>query len=321
MRVLADADVADLLSLSELLPIIETAFLKQGRGEVVRPDRPHFPLGQGLDGAEPTATGLTMPAYVHGAPYVATKLVTVHEDNPARGLPTVHAQLALADADTGEAVAFLDAVRLTNARTACIGGLAARELSNGGRVGVLGAGTQARWQVRAIDAATGVDSVRIYAPSDSRDRCAADLRGNGIDATAVGTPEAAVGDVDVVVTATTSTEPVFPADALSPGTLVVGIGAYTAEMRELPPELFDRAARVFADVPEEVAEIGDLQDIGVTEADLVPLSDVFEGRAGREAEAEILVVDSVGTAVLDAAAGEFVYDRAVESGAGTEIPF
>ncbi|MFC6725891.1 ornithine cyclodeaminase family protein, partial [Halobium palmae] len=69
VRVLADDDVADLLSLPELLPEIERGFLKQGRGEVERPPRPHFPVGTGTPG-----TALTMPAYVHGDPTYATKL-------------------------------------------------------------------------------------------------------------------------------------------------------------------------------------------------------------------------------------------------------
>jgi alanine dehydrogenase len=318
MRVLADDDVASLLSLAELLPVAERGFLKQGRGELVRPDRPHFAFGQGRD---VEATGLTMPAYVHGSPYLVTKLATVHEANPSRGLPTVQAQIVLTDADTGEPRAVLDATRLTNARTGCIGGLAARELSNGGRVGVLGAGTQARWQLRAIDAARGVDSVRVYAPSDSRERCAADLRERGMDARAVATPAAAVSDVDVVVTATTATEPTFDADLLSPGTLVVAVGAYTAETRELPPASFDRAARIFADVPEEVASIGDLRGTGLGSGDLVALSEVFEGRAGRTDRDEILVVDSVGTAALDAVAAEHVYDRAEQEDAGVVVPF
>jgi len=249
MRVLLDDDVAAVLSLPALLDVCEQALLADGRGETVRPDRPHYPIGAGLDGSEPLGTGLAMPAYVEGADYAATKLATVHPDNPGRGLPTVQAHLSLVDARTGEPVALCAAERLTNARTGCIGGLAARELAVDGplTLGVLGAGQQARWQTRAIAAAREVDGVRVHSPSDSRERCAADLRGRDIDARAVQSARAAVTDADVVVTATTSHDPVFPADALSPGTLVVAVGAYTAEMRELAPAVFERAARVFAD--------------------------------------------------------------------------
>jgi alanine dehydrogenase len=322
--VLSEADVAGVLDLAALAPVVEHALVKQGASEVERPERPHYPVGEGLDGDgdRPLGTGLAMPAYVHGEPYFATKLVGVHEDNPDRGLPTIHAQVVLADARTGEPVSVMDGSHVTNARTGCVGGLAARELAAGDAVtlGVLGAGAQARWQTRAIDALTDLDAVRVYSPSDSKAACASDLREDGVDATAVDSPRAAVEGANVVVTATTSTEPVFPADALADGALVVAVGAYTAEMQELEPEVFDRAARVFADVPEEVAATGDLTATDLDESDLVPFSAVLTGERGRERDDEVLVVESVGSAVMDVAAATEVYGTARERGVGSEQP-
>jgi alanine dehydrogenase len=319
MRVLSDDDVAGVLELDSLLPVVEQAFRKQGRGEVERPERPHFPVGTGLEGEEPLGTGLTMPAYIHGAEYYATKLASVHEGNAARDLPTVQAQIALTDARTGEPTAMLAGTRVTNARTGCIGGLAAEHLARGAgpaRLGVIGAGTQARWQIRAIAAARGIEDVRIYSPSESREQCAAELRAEGFDATAVDSARAAVTDAAVVVTATTATAPVFPGDALSPGTLVVAVGAYTDEMRELDDTTVDRAAQLFADVPEEAAETGDFPAHDASA--VTPLSAVFEGDAARESSSEIIVVASVGSAVLDAAAAATLFERAVEAAVGTE---
>ena len=318
VRVLADDDVAAVLSLSELLPVVESAFVAQGRGAVERPERPHFPVGEGIENG-PLGTGLTMPAYVHGEDYYATKLASVHERNAERGLPTVNAQIAVTDAADGLPVAYMAGTRVTNVRTGCIGGLAARELAPSGpvRLGVVGAGTQARWQTRAVAAATDLDSVRVYSPSDSRFDCAADLRDEGIDAEAVDSAAAAVSEATVVVTATTSTEPVFDGDDLSPGALVVAVGAYTASMRELDGRTVERAARVFADVPAEAAATGDLPRH--EPADLVSLASVFEGEAGRRDDDEVLVVASVGSAVLDAATASHVYDRAVAEGVGEVV--
>ncbi len=323
VRILSDDDVAGLVDLEALLPVVEAAFLAQGRGDVERPERPHFPVGTGLDPADPDAplgTGLVMPAYLHGADAFATKLVAVHEGNADRGLPTVHAQVALTDAATGRPAAFMAGTRLTNARTGCIGGLAARALADGPvALGLLGAGEQARWQARAVAAATGVASVRIYSPSDSREACAADLReALDVPAEAVGTPREAVSGADVVVTATTATEPVFPGEALAPGTVVVAIGAYTPEMQELDATTMRRAARVYADVPGEVASIGDVADTGFDPADLVPFAELLE--AGRRAaDDEVVVVDSVGTAALDAAAAEHLLGKAERADAGTVV--
>ena len=324
VRVLSSEDVASVLSLSDLLPVVADALVRQGRGEVERPERPHFPVGtgQGSDGGH-AGTALTMPAYLHGAETFATKLATIHPDNPERGLPTVNAQVVLVDAATGQPRALVHGTRITNARTGCVGGLAARELSTGPvRLGLLGAGTLARWQARAVAAATDLQRIRVYSPSESRVECAADLEAElGVDAEAVDSPTDAVEGATVVVTATTATEPTFPGSALEPGTVVVGVGAYSAETRELDVETFERAARVFADVPSEVATIGDLRETGLDEADLVPFSDVLEGAAGREDDDEILVVESVGSAVFDAAAAAHVFDEAAAAGVGTVVEF
>lgn len=324
VRVLSDGDVAALVSLPDLLDVVADALVAQGRGAVERPERPHFPVGTGLgaDG-EPAGTALTMPAYVHGAETFATKLATIHEGNPDRGLPTVNAQVVVTDARTGLPRALLHGTRLTNARTGCVGGLAARELSTGPvRLGLLGAGAVARWQARAIAAATDVERIRVYSPSDSRERCAGQLADElGVDARPVDSPVEAVEGATVVVTATTATEPVFPGSALEPGTVVVASGAFSAETRELDVETFERAARVFADVPAEVAEIGDLLATDLEASALVPFSDVLEGAAGREGDAEILVVESVGSAVFDAAAAAHVLTEAESREVGTVVEF
>lgn len=317
VRVLSDDDVASLLSLPALLPEVERAFVKQGRGEVERPPRPHYPVG-----TETPGTALTMPAYVHGDPTYATKLAAVHDGNREREIPTVNAQLALTDAETGLPLSYMAANRITNARTGCIGGLAARDLSAGPvRLGVFGAGAQARWQTRAIAAATDLERVRVYSPSESREACAADLRAelDGVDVDAVESPAAALAGSNVVVTATTSETPVFEGSALEPGTLVVAVGAFTAEMRELDAETMTRAATIFADVPEEAAEVGDTAEAGVGASALRPLSDVFEGAAGRDSPEEILVVESVGSAVLDAATAGHLYERAEARGVGVVV--
>ena len=327
VRVLSDDDVAAVLDLEALLPVVADAFEKQRAGAVERPERPHYPIGTGLDPDapdDPTGTGLCMPAYVHSADYAATKLVAVVEDNPERGLPTVTAQIEVIDAETGQSAGYLAGNRITNARTGCIGGLAVRELAVDGplELAVVGAGTQARWPPRPVAAAVGVDrlaAIRVHSPSDSRHECARDLESElGVPVAAVASPREAVAAADVVVTATTSTDPVFPGDALADGALVIAVGAYTPEMRELDATTIARAARVFADVPAEARETGDLrahEDLAVR-----PFGDVLVGTGGRESPTEIVVLESVGTAVLDAAAAAFVFERAAERELGETVP-
>ncbi|MFC7232295.1 ornithine cyclodeaminase family protein [Saliphagus sp. GCM10025308] len=318
--VLSEAAVEEALDLADLVDVVGDALVKQAAGDVERPDRPHFPVGSGLEGDEPLGTGIAMPAYVYGDDQYATKLVGVHEGNAERGLPTIHAQIVLTDARTGVPEAFMGGTTITNARTGCLGALAVRELAPDAiTLGVVGAGAQARWQTRAIETVAALEDVRIYSPSASRDACAADLSDEGIPARAVDTPATAVDGADVVVTATTATEPVFPADALEPGALVVAVGAFTAEMQEVEPAVLEDAGVVFADVPSEVAETGDVLATSLGAEDLVALGELVADGYERRSPDEVVVVDSVGSATLDAAAGTTVYRRALERDAGTEV--
>ena len=325
VRILDGASVESLIDLGALLPVIERAFRRQHSGAVERPARPHYPIGIGLDPndpEEPVGTGLVMPAYIHGDEYFVTKLVSVHEKNPDRDLPTIHAQIAVNEAATGIPVAYMDGNFVTAARTSCIGGLSARELTSGAiTVGLIGAGTQARWQVRAISRATAIEEVAFYDLDEPTVEAAVDELSTELEVPVreATTPIDAIENADVVVTATTSADPVFPGDALADGTVVVAIGAYTSDMQEIDPTTFDRAALVFADVPEEVAEIGDLTATGLTEEDLVPFSKMLDGESGRSSPEEIIVVESVGSAVMDAAAAGHIYDRARERDVGAEF--
>lgn len=322
--VLSAEEVDRSLDLAELVDVVDDALIKQTAGEVERPQRPHFPVGAGLDGNEPVGTGIAMPAYVHGADHYATKLVGVHEGNTERGLPTINAQVVLTDARTGLPKAFMAGTALTNARTGCIGAVSVRALvpesdADDLALGVVGAGAQARWQTRAIATVAMLSDVRIYSPSDSRKACATDLSEEGIPARAVDTPGEAVEGADVVVTATTATEPVFPPDALDTGSLVIAVGAFTPDMQELDPRVLERAEQTFADVPEEAAETGDLLASDLDADDLIELGVPLADGYVRESSDGILVVVSVGSATLDAAASETVYRRAVEGGDGTEV--
>jgi len=91
-------------------------------------------------------------------------------------------------------------------------------------------------------------------------------------------------------------------------------------MQELDPRVLERAKRVSADVPEEVAETGELLASELDAANLTELGVALTHGHARESFDEVLVVLSVGSVTLDAAAGETVYRRAVESDDGIEVP-
>lgn len=315
VRILSETHVESLLSVSNVLPVVETAMIKQSRGEVTRPERPHFPVGKGIDTERPDealGTGLTMPAYIHGTDYYTTKLASHFSENKALGLPTITSQIVVNDAKTGLPIAVMDGTYITAIRTGCIGGLATRELAEDPvDLAVIGAGTQARWQTRAISTTTDLKRVRVYSPTDSRFSCANELN-NELDARVepAESPREAVKDANVVVTATSATSPVIDGEWLEPDALVIAIGAFSSEMQEIDQKTISRACTVFADVPEEAVETGDLIETQLVADDLIPLGDLFLREDTSHSTDNILVVKSVGSSIFDAATATHVVEMA-----------
>jgi ornithine cyclodeaminase len=140
-----------------------------------------------------------------------------------------------------------------------------------------------------------------------------------------GTPDEAVGDADVICTATTATSPVFDDADIRPGTHINAIGAYTPEMQELPPDTVLRAKVVIDDYEASMAEAGDLlipikQGLMTAEHIYAELGDIITGqKVGRTSPEELTVFKSVGVAVQDVAVSAAVLEAARRMDLGTEV--
>ncbi|ERH03079.1 MAG: putative ornithine cyclodeaminase [Halonotius sp. J07HN6] len=237
----------------------------------------------------------------------------------------------LFDADSGEPLALLDGASMNPFKTGATGavGVDALAREDAETVGIIGSGAQARGQLRATATVRDLTGVAVYSPTQAnREEFANEMTETlGIDVTAVDSSAAAVGDADIVITATTAGEPVFDGDQLAPGTHVTAMGQYNPTKRELDtttierstyvPDLRDRATQdagsfihaVEAGVVDEShihAELGDI---------------VADNAAGRTSDDEITVFDSGGTAIETVAAAGMLYERAREQGLGSTIEF
>jgi ornithine cyclodeaminase len=312
MQVFDAAATRAAIPIGELLDAVEAAFRDVAAGRDRSPMRMHVEL--------PDGDLLLMPGVREGGAGSTVKLVTITPGNASRGLPTIHAAVTWLDASTGAPRAVFDGATITAMRTGAASGVATRLLARtDARVlGMLGAGAQAGWQVRAVLAARPIEEVRVFARDEARrrafaDELAADL-GPSVTVRAVPDPEAAVRGTDVVCAATTSSEPVFDAAWLDPGCHVNGVGAYRPDMVELPPELFGRAALTTVDSRHAaLAEAGDvlsaiasnlLEEGALTELGSVPRA----WATSRDPQA-ITVFKSVGLAIQDVAATEIAARR------------
>jgi len=296
--------------IADLLDAVERAYRDVSAGRDRSPLRSHVALDAG--------DLLMMPGVREGGRGASVKLVTVMPNNAGRGLPTVQAVLVWFDAATGRPLALLDGSVVTAMRTGAASGVATRLLArpDAGTLGVIGAGGQAEWQVRAVLAARPIRRVSVFARDPSA-RAAFATRmaeATGVETHAVDSAREAVADADVVCCATTATEPVFDAGWLHPGAHVNGIGAFRLGMVELPPALFGQAAVVAVDSREAaMAEAGDL--VAAIERGLVKREALVEiGSIRREwardrPEGAITVFKSVGLAIQDVAAAELIAAR------------
>lgn len=284
-----------LLPGAALIEAVAAAMRARRAGLLCAPERLTLPLPGG-------GSYLAMPAA--DDELAITKLVTVHPHNRQHGLPTIHAQVLVADARDGRPLMLLDGPTVTARRTAAVTALGLHVLTctPPRRVALLGTGAQALEHARLL-AETGLAGVLHIAGRSSaqaRDFAALLARelGAAVELHAHASAAAALAHADAVVTLTTSTVPVLPA-ALPDELLVVGVGAFRPDMAELPPALLQRR-RVIVDALEGArSEAGDMIQAGIDWSRVSELVDHLDVAA---ASGPAPVLKTVGQAAWDLAA-------------------
>ena len=318
MLILGHEDVLAALSPEACEDAMAEVLAAHARGEARMPLRSMVPF-EGAAGFM-----ATMPAWRGGEdPVFSLKSLVIVAGNPARGLDTHQGTVTLFDGSTGEPRAILDASAVTEVRTAAVSAVATRVLAReDARVlAILGAGVQGRSHLRALVPVREFEEVRVYAPSREHAQAVADGR-----ATVASSAEEAVRGADVVVTATSSSQPVISRAWLAPGAHVNAVGASVPSARELDLETVVDGV-LFCDSRESLRnEAGEfrlaLEQGAISGEDHVraELGEVLAGMApGRTGPDELTVFRSLGLAVEDLAAAVRAVARARELGIGTEV--
>jgi alanine dehydrogenase len=274
-----EAQVAELLTPTEALAAVEQSFGRLARGAVDNPPRVRADL--------PGGVLAVMPCVDRELGYAGSKLYV--------WLPAGTSFLVvLFSLETAELVAVLEADTLGQRRTAAASAVAALRLARTGArtLGVFGAGRQAAAHVAALrEALPSIEQVHVA----GRGASLAERR--------------AAGGCDIVVTATTSKEPVLRGEWLSEGAFVCGVGANDPGSRELDDAVLERASFLCCDSRQQSQlEAGDL--IGRVDWETVrELQDVVSGASpGRTDDREIALFKSNGLAAWDLAAAARVVE-------------
>ena len=243
MLVLEDADVQRLLNPAVAIAAVRESLIAHHTGGLTAPPRLHAPLGDGdlvftvgrLAGTGYGFRVYRMTSSASGGRLAGDQLTVVFDDA------------------TGKLSGVVIGTFLGAARTGAIGAVAVDVLArpDAGTVGLIGSGRQAWTQLWAIRAVRSLRAVRVYSPDPARrdafaGRATAEL---GVPTAAAETAAAAIDGADIVILATSSSQPVIEASWVAPGTHVSTLGPKAAGAHECPPELADRAGVILTDSP------------------------------------------------------------------------
>lgn len=317
-RLLTEADVRRILTMPMALEGVETALRRMGQGQAILHPR----------------IRLLMPArsYMHymaaadlEAGYCGLKIYTSVKGGSLRFV------VPLFKAESGKLVALLEADYLGQMRTGAATGVATRLMARqeARTCGLLGSGLQARTQLEAVAAVRKLEEARVY--SRNAERCEAFCREMslrlGFKVVPVVSAEAAVREMDIVVTATSSSTPVVLGEWLSPEAHINAIGANFPQKRELDEDAVKRCGIIVADSREQSRlESGDLIAVLGEDANawaaVRELADVVIGKlAGRTHDRQVTLFKSNGVAIEDVTVAARIYEEAVRQGLGQHLPF
>jgi ornithine cyclodeaminase/alanine dehydrogenase-like protein (mu-crystallin family) len=238
---------------------------------------------------------------------------------------------ALYDSRTAELLAIIEASRLGQLRTAATTAVAIEWMANmdAGELGLFGAGHQAETQLEAATLARPLKQAFVYSRNEERRIafCERMSRSLQIEVVPVDRPQEAAEELPIVITATSSVEPLFDGHALAEGTLVCAVGSNWLNKAEIDVNVVRRADNIVCDSVEACrAEAGDFVaalEKGVFDwSRAVELADVVSGNAvGRSTRDSVTLFKSVGLAIEDVALGGKLLDLARAKGIGQELPF
>jgi ornithine cyclodeaminase len=300
MKVVPLGRIREVLPSLDLLPAIEEGFRAYSEGRAVIP-----PVGElALDEGEVHIKY----GFIRGEEYYVIKIASGFYGNPALGLPSGNGCMLLFKQETGEMAAILlDEGLLTDVRTAVAGAVAAKYFApkNVERIGLVGAGTQARLQLEWLAGVTPCREALVWGINAGEvENYAREMKPLGFSVETTLDASAVLKTCNLVVTATPSKTPLLRAEDLRPGTHITAVGSDTPDKQELDPAILARADLVVADSILQCRLRGEihkaLESGHIQESRVVELGAVIAGRAkGRTSDGQVTVVDLTGVAVQD----------------------
>jgi alanine dehydrogenase len=312
---LSEADVKSLLTMPIAIDAVENSFRRLGDGSALVHSRQRLHL--------PSKSYLHYMAAADGVSgYMGLKIYT----SSGKGLRFL---VTLFSVESGDLVALIEADFLGQMRTGAASGVATRYLAreNAQTLGIIGTGLQARTQLEAISQVRKLEEIRVFGRDAKRRETFAREMGEVLktSVSAATSAEDAVRDADIIVTSTTSTNPVLEGQWLKPGVHINAIGANFPQKRELDAEAVERCDAIVVDSrAQSKLESGDLIHVfgedGARWAGVRELAEIAAGKAaGRTSPNQITLFKSNGIATEDIVVAGRIFEIARERGMGREV--
>ncbi len=326
LLILNHAEVERLLPMSECIDVMEEAFNGLARNEF------HQPLRTIIKPPGVKGVMALMPTFHAGdAPLFGLKAICVFAGNAALGKDAHQGGVLLFDGATGEPLAMVNASAITAIRTAAVSGLATRLLAReeSSDLAIIGAGVQARTHLTAMVCARNLRRIRVAARRlDNAKKFVAEMQPQySAQIEAVESAEAALRGADIIVTATTSREPVVNREWISAGAHINAIGTFSFNAREIDTATMVDATLIVDRRESALNEAGDYL-IAAKEGAIdsshirAELDQVVTGaHPGRTSPDEITIFKSLGLAMEDLAAAAYVFGKAGQENVGTLVDF
>jgi ornithine cyclodeaminase/alanine dehydrogenase len=319
-------EVSSLIDLDAILAAVEDGYRSFNSGHVIQPPfmEVHFPVThEGVD----FKGGLDM-----GAGYLTLKASSGgYDNNPKLGLPISMNTVMLFEASTCALRCIMDGTFITGCRTGAAGAISVKYLARpeAEKLCVIGAGSQARRQLRAILRVRKITEVRTWdALPQFLDQYVQEMSAEtGLKIRKCATAEEAVRGADIVVTTTRGRSgPLVKKEWLQPGTHIAAIGADSSGKQELEVEVF-AGAKVVTDSTSLCLSSGETRNAvqaGIIRPEDIhgEIGEILLGRKpARENPDELTIFDTVGMAIQDIVTAAMLYKGALEKGLGTRYEF
>jgi ornithine cyclodeaminase len=291
----------------EAVDTMRDALMAQSRGECDTP----MPMHLGIPSEE--AEIHIKSSYRRAGGFFAVKIASGFPKNLERGLSVGNGMMLLSSAETGEPVAFLaDGGYLTDARTAAVAAMVARELGRGdSTLGILGSGIQARLQARLHAAVLDLEQIRVWGRTPERaEECVLDLRQllPAVEVKRAAEPSEVARSSRLIVTATASRRPLLAADDLQRGSHVSAVGSDSPGKQELDPSVLEGAALLLVDSLAQCERLGELQHVPELQEKAIEIGAFCDSPVDWDRDG-VTVCDFTGLGVEDLYIAEYSYSK------------